>query len=117
MLEMLGVDGSGLFSLREGALQALGTHVGPWGYSFRRSLLPGGIPVASCLSRGLSKKASESDPRCFQITASALGFGACKILHILFKRGVSVSYSQLTLLNISPTGYQDQMFWGIIFPM
>ena len=31
------------------------------------------------------------------------------------KSGVSLTYSPLALLNVSPTGLQRQMFWGLIF--
>lgn len=33
-----------------------------------------------------------------------------------FKSGVSVSYSLLSLLDISPIVFQSQLFWGFIFP-
>ena len=46
----------------------------------------------------------------FQITASALSTGMCKILCVTFKRGgVSVSHSLLPLLKVRPTGLQSQM--------
>lgn len=34
-----------------------------------------------------------------------------------FKSEVSVSYSPLALLNVSPTVFQSQRFWGFSFPV
>ena len=56
-----------------------------------------------------------SDPGSYQITASALGSKACEILCAPFKSGISISYSLLALLNVSPTDLQSQMFWGLVF--
>ena len=64
---------------------------------------------------GSSRSASETDPGSFQTTASALGLRAREILHAPFKSRVSVSYSPVALLNISPAGFQSQVFWGLIF--
>ena len=76
----------------------------------------GCAPVASCLCRRLSlRSAGESDPVSFQITASALGLGACKLLWVPFKKGIAISHNPLSLPKVSLTGLQSQMFWGLIF--
>ena len=52
-----------------------------------------------------------------QVNASALGLGACMILCTPSKIRVSVALlntSPGALLNTSPTGFQSQMFWGLI---
>ena len=63
---------------------------------------------------GSPRSASGSDPDFFQTTASVLGLRAYEILHVPFKSGVSVSYSPSALPKMSPTGFQSQMFWGLI---
>ena len=52
-----------------------------------------------------------------QVNASALGLGACMILCTPSKIRVSVACSPEALLNTSPTGFQSQMFWGLVFLM
>lgn len=49
-----------------------------------------------------------------QINASALGLGACTILCTPSKIRVSVACSPEALLNTSPTGFQSQIFWGLL---
>ena len=49
-----------------------------------------------------------------QVNASAVGLGACMILCTPYKIRVSVACSPEALLNTSPTGFQSQMFWGLI---
>ena len=56
------------------------------------------------------RSASGSDPGVFQITASILELGACEVLHMPFKSGVSVSYSPLAFLNTRLAYFQSQMF-------
>ena len=73
------------------------------------------LPPAS--PGGSLRSASESDSGSFQTTASALGLGAWEILCVPFKCGVFVSYRPLALPNISPTGFQSQMFWRLVFLM
>ena len=58
-----------------------------------------------------------SEPGSFQMTASALGPGACEILCEPFKNGVSISHSSLGLPKVSPIGLQSQTFWGLDFLM
>ena len=41
----------------------------------------------------------------------------CVRFNICPLRAESVSYSSLALLDISPAGFQSQMFWGLIFLM
>ena len=61
------------------------------------------------------RSASASDPGSFQLTASALGPGACEILCVPFKSGVYISYSPLAFPKISPSGPQSHTFLGLIF--
>ena len=56
------------------------------------------------------RSASGSDPGSFQITASALGPQVLRFCCTCFKNGVSVSYSPLALLKISPAGFQRPVF-------
>ena len=60
------------------------------------------------------RSAGESDQDSIWTTASALGLGVCAILCLPSKSRVSVSYSPTALLNTSPTGFQSQVFWGLI---
>ena len=71
----------------------------------------------SASPEGSPRSASVSDPASFQTTASALGLRACEILCVPFKSGVSVPYSHLALPNVKPTGFQSQVFWGLVFPI
>ena len=64
---------------------------------------------------GSPRSAGGSDPGTFQITASSLGLGACEILCVPLKSGLSISYSPLALPKVSTTGFQSQTFWGLIF--
>lgn len=67
---------------------------------------------------GSLRSAYVSDPASFQITTSALCLRTCGILGMPFKSVVSIFYSPLTLLKLSPTGLQSQIFWlGFIFPV
>ena len=59
------------------------------------------------------RSAGGSDPGSFQITASALGPGVCEIFCVPFNDGVSISYSPLTLPEVSPSCLQSQTFWGL----
>ena len=53
----------------------------------------------------------------FQTVAFVLdcqvGESACKS----FKSGISIPYSPLVFLDVSPVGFQSQMFWGLISPV
>ena len=69
-------------------------------------MLPGEVPLASCLSGMLSKISKWTDPGSFQISASVLGLRVCELLCTPFKSGFSVSYSPLALLYASLTGFQ-----------
>ena len=73
--------------------------------------LPPASPGVSPRSAGGSNLGS------FQITAFALDFGAHEMLCASLKGEVSISYSPLTLLKVSPAGLQCQMFWGLVFPV
>ena len=66
---------------------------------------PGDSPGSAC----------GSDPGSFQMTASALGLGACEILCVPFKSGVSVSHSLLALPEVSPSGLKRKVFWELVF--
>ena len=59
--------------------------------------------------------ASRSDPDFLQIIASALGPEVCGILCATLKSGASFSHSTLGLLKVSPTGFQRQIFSGLVF--
>ena len=41
----------------------------------------------------------------------------CEILQAPFKSGVSISYSPPALPHTSPAGFQNLMFWGLVFPV
>ena len=88
-----------------------------WWCYYGRMSSPKWLLPASPSPGGSPRSASGSDPGSFQTTASVLGLRLCKNLHVLFKSRGSVSYSPVTLPNISPTGFQSQMFWVLIFPM
>ena len=64
---------------------------------------------------GSPRSASRSDPDAFQTAASVLGLKVSEVLCVPFKSGVSVFYSPLALPNISPTGFQSQIFGGLVF--
>ena len=53
-------------------------------------------------------------PDSFHTTASVLGLRESEFVHKPFKRGVLVSHSSLAFPNVSPTGFQIQL-WGLIF--
>lgn len=76
-----------------------------------------GVPAASCLSRSSPRSATGSDLGYFQVTICALGLRECNILCFPFKNGVSLSCSPLNLPYASPTVFQKQMFWGLVFPV
>ena len=73
------------------------------------------VCVCSCLLSpgGSLGPAGRSDPGSFQITASALGPGACEILCAPFTSGVSISHSPLVVLKVGPTDPQSFLTpWG-----
>ena len=79
-------------------------------------LSTGQVPMASCLSRRLSKISTWIQPRVFiQTTTSVLGLGVSDMLCVCFKNSISVSWSPLALLSIRFTGFQGHMFWELIF--
>ena len=60
------------------------------------------------------------NPGPFQTAASALADSDLRIselVHVLFESAVLVSYSFLALPDISPIGFQNQTFRGIVFLM
>ena len=59
--------------------------------------------------------AGGSGPGSHDITALALGPGACEILCVPFKSEVSLSPSPVGFLQLSPAGLQFQMLWGLVF--
>lgn len=69
----------------------------------------GWAPVAFCPCRRLCKIGRWVCPVSFQITASALGLGAWKILWVPFKKGIAISHNPLSLPKVSLTGLQSQM--------
>ena len=85
--------------------------------SFPKWLLPDSVPRASplCLFRRRSRISEWIRTRvlsnCFLCT------GAWSTWHFVcvFKNGVSVSWSPEAVPNISPTGFQRQLLWGVIF--
>lgn len=54
-------------------------------------------------------------PGTSQTAASVLGRIASEFVPVPFKRGISISFSLLALLELSPTHFQSQMLWGLIF--
>ena len=58
------------------------------------------------------RSASGSDPGSFQITTSALGPQVLRFCCTCFKNGVSVSYSPLALLKISPLAFKAKCSGG-----
>ena len=81
------------------------------------SVSPGGarLPLASL--GGCPRWACGSDAASFQTAASPLGLGVCDVLHMLCKSGVFISHSPPALPNVSLTGFQSQVFWGLISPV
>ena len=85
-----------------------------------------GAPKISCcqclcpqheLQFSRSRLAGGADPGSFPITAFALGSGSREILCVPFKSETSISHSLLGLRKVGPTGLQNQMFWGLVFPL
>ena len=76
---------------------------------------PGGIPVASCFSRRLSKISRWVWPRLLSNYCLCAGIRGCDILCMPFKCEVSLSCSTLALPYANPTGLQSKMFWGLNF--
>ena len=75
----------------------------------------GELPFLAASPGDSPRSASGSHPGPFR-SASVLRFGICEIGRVPFKSRVSVSCSPpVALLNLSPTGFQSQMFWGLIF--
>lgn len=74
-------------------------------------------PVAFCPSRRVSKISKWVWPKLFS------SYRFCTWTWNLLRfcihpfRVKFVSYSPLALLKISPSGFQSQMFWGLIFPV
>lgn len=64
---------------------------------------------------GFARSASWSDPRSFQIIASSQSLGTHEILYVLFKSGVSLSKSSLSLPKVSPAILQSKIFLGFNF--
>ena len=52
----------------------------------------------------------------FQTVSPSLSLGMSMLLYESFKSGVLDSYSPPALLDINPTGFQNQL-WGLIFPV
>ena len=53
----------------------------------------------------------------FKLLLFVLGPGVSGFAHKPFRSEIFVPYSALCLLNISPTGFQSQMFWGLVPPV
>ena len=51
----------------------------------------------------------------FQTPASVLGLRVSEFVCVSCKREVLASYSRSAALDISPTGFQSQMLWGLVF--
>ena len=51
------------------------------------------------------------------MTASVLHSGGCAILCATLKSEVSIFLSHLGLLKVSLAGLQNQMLWGLVFPV
>ena len=62
----------------------------------------GELPLPLASLKGSLRSARGSDQGTFQITPSNLGPRACKILCMLFKRGLSISQDTLASLKVSP---------------
>lgn len=71
------------------------------------------LPPAS--SGGSPRSAGETNPGSFQITASAPGPWAGKVLHAPLKSGVSISHCPLGLLKVSSDGLQRPVFLDLVF--
>lgn len=80
-------------------------HLSPYGESQLPPVFPQDSP----------RSASRSNPGSFPATASALRCRPGEILHTPFKSEVSVFDGPL--LNIGPTGFQNMIFWELIFAM
>ena len=63
------------------------------------------------------RPASRSGSGTYEIAAFAFSPGAREILCALFKSEVSISPNSVELLQLSPTGLQSQIFWGLFVPM
>ena len=63
------------------------------------------------------RAADRSGPGSYQITAFALGPGACEVLCVPFKSEVSIYPSPLGLPKLGPAGLQSQMLWGLVLLM
>ena len=68
------------------------------------------LPVSETLQEQLMGPARLLSNDCL-----CLRFGACAILCVSFKSGVSASCCPLALLKVSPAGLQSQVFWGLVF--
>lgn len=55
---------------------------------------------------GSLRPAGGSDPGSFQITASAVGPGACEIWDVVISSELSISHSCLALLKVSPASFK-----------
>lgn len=54
-------------------------------------------------------------PGAFQIASSVLGLEASELKLQPFNCGVSVNYSTLAFLAVSPAGFQSQVLWELLF--
>ena len=62
-----------------------------------------------------SSRTADGPARLLSNDCLCLRFGACAILCVSFKSGVSASCCPLALLKVSPAGLQSQVFWGLVF--
>ena len=64
-----------------------------------------------------SRPAGRFGPGSYEITAFALGPGMREILCVPFESEVSIPPNPVKLLQSSPTGLQNQVLWGLLFPI
>ena len=74
----------------------------------------GAAQLSSAFMGGSPKSVSGSDASTFQ-TTSLYWDSEREILNMLFKSVVSVSYSPVALLNVSPTVFQSSTFRRLVF--
>lgn len=53
-------------------------------------------------------------PRAFETVAFVTGPGASEYVYQCLQSGISVLHSHVILLDVGPTGFQSQTFWGLI---
>ena len=68
-------------------------------------------------SRGFPLLASRSDSILMRSLLFSLGSGVHKTLHVPSKGGNSVSPSHVEFLWSNPVGLQNQILWGLLFPL